>query len=144
MVIPGRSFSTTAYKWGFNGQEKDDEVYGSGNLNTAMFWEYDTRLGRRWNIDPKPIIGISEYVCFADNPIVNMDILGDHLDVANTSKSKSDITSLARKKNQKFINFSDNGDVSKVKIDFGNLSEKKINKILSKDKGIQLIKAPPH
>jgi hypothetical protein len=44
-----RSFAGAAYRYGFNGQEKDDEVCGSGNLNTAEFWEYDTRLGRRWN-----------------------------------------------------------------------------------------------
>jgi hypothetical protein len=52
MLMPGRKYNSNAYRWGFNGQEKDDEVYGSGNLNTAMFWEYDTRLGRRWNVDP--------------------------------------------------------------------------------------------
>ncbi|MFO0322304.1 MAG: hypothetical protein ACK504_07750, partial [Bacteroidota bacterium] len=43
---------TGAYRYGFNGQEKDDEIAGNGNINTAEFWQYDTRLGRRWNIDP--------------------------------------------------------------------------------------------
>ncbi|MFN9319572.1 MAG: hypothetical protein ACK58Q_03225, partial [Chitinophagales bacterium] len=49
------------YYFGFNGQEKDDEVYGAGNLNTAEFWEYDTRIGRRWNTDPRPNISVSSY-----------------------------------------------------------------------------------
>src|SRR5690606_18721571 len=40
------------YKYGFNGQEKDNEVYGDGNSYTAEFWQYDPRLGRRWNVDP--------------------------------------------------------------------------------------------
>ena len=65
------------YRYGFNTQEKDDEVYGKGNLNTAMFWEYDTRLGRRWNLDPKPRIGISDYSVMDGNPIIHIDIYGD-------------------------------------------------------------------
>ncbi len=50
--MDGRTFGSERYRFGFNGQEKDDEVAGTGNTNTAMFWEYDTRLGRRWNVDP--------------------------------------------------------------------------------------------
>lgn len=65
------------YRFGFNGQEKDDEIAGEGNINTAMYWEYDTRLGRRWNLDPKPVVGLSEYACFANNPIWYRDINGD-------------------------------------------------------------------
>ncbi|MFN6328023.1 MAG: hypothetical protein ACK4WA_04575, partial [Chitinophagales bacterium] len=49
------------YYFGFNGQEKDNEVYGEGNLNTAEFWQYDTRIGRRWNVDPKLKIWESPY-----------------------------------------------------------------------------------
>jgi hypothetical protein len=65
------------YRFGFNTQEKDDEVYGAGNLNTAMFWEYDTRLGRRWNVDPKPRVGISDYSVMDGNPILKNDPKGD-------------------------------------------------------------------
>jgi RHS repeat-associated protein len=67
------------YKFGFNGQEKEDEVYGEGNLNYAKYWMYDTRLGRRWNIDPVDQISISNYATFANNPIVNTDPLGDRI-----------------------------------------------------------------
>lgn len=65
------------YRYGFNNQEKDNEVAGIGNSNTAMFWQYDTRLGRRWNIDPVDQIGISNYATFGDNPILNVDVNGD-------------------------------------------------------------------
>lgn len=65
------------FRYGFNGQEKTDEISGSGNHNTALFWEYDTRTGRRWNLDPKPTVGISDYACFNDNPIWNTDVNGD-------------------------------------------------------------------
>ncbi|MDD3687339.1 MAG: hypothetical protein PHE56_11295, partial [Bacteroidales bacterium] len=66
------------YRFGFNGQEKDDEITGhTGSVYTAMFWEYDARIGRRWNLDPKPQISISDYACFANNPIVYIDPYGD-------------------------------------------------------------------
>ena len=75
--MPGRSFEGE-YRFGFNGQEKDDEISGTTGANyTATFWEYDARVGRRWNLDPKPVIGISEYACFGNNPIWYSDPLGD-------------------------------------------------------------------
>nr|MBP6316047.1 hypothetical protein [Chitinophagaceae bacterium] len=65
------------YRFGFNGQMKDNEVAGTGNHNTAEFWEYDTRLGRRWNLDPIDQVNVSNYVTFGDNPVLNVDKLGD-------------------------------------------------------------------
>jgi hypothetical protein len=66
------------YRYGFNGQEKVDEIAGVGNHNTALFWEYDTRLGRRWNVDPVDQVSVSNYAVNADNPIINIDPNGDH------------------------------------------------------------------
>jgi hypothetical protein len=61
-----------------NGQLKDDEISNiSGGDYTAEYWEYDSRACRRWNLDPKPTIGISDYACFGDNPILNDDVNGD-------------------------------------------------------------------
>lgn len=65
------------YRYGFNGQEKVDEISGAGNHTTATFWEYDTRIGRRWNQDPKPNPSFSNYATFANNPIWNTDFAGD-------------------------------------------------------------------
>lgn len=82
--MPGRSFSTPGYRYGFNTQEKDDEITGiSGSHNTAMFWEYDTRLGRRWNLDPKPSVGISDFACFMNSPNLNIDPLGDQVGIVH-------------------------------------------------------------
>ncbi len=72
-----------SYRFAFNGQEKDDEVSGAGNTMTAEFWQYDIRLGRRWNRDPKPNPSVSDYACFANNPIWFTDILGDSSVVNN-------------------------------------------------------------
>ncbi len=88
--MKGRIYTTQtgSYRFGFNTQEKVDEVSGDGNHNTALFWEYDTRLGRRWNRDPKPNPSISDYVCFGNNPILNSDLLGDTLKVDKNSTDK--------------------------------------------------------
>ena len=40
------------YRFGFNGQELDNELSGKGNSYTAEYWQYDSRLGRRFNVDP--------------------------------------------------------------------------------------------
>jgi hypothetical protein len=63
------------YRYGFNGQEKSDEIFEGST--TALFWQYDSRLGRRWNLDPKPTIGISDYSVNGNNPIIYIDPLGD-------------------------------------------------------------------
>jgi len=57
------------YRFGFQGQEKENGVYGEGDLYTAQFWEYDTRIGRRWNVDPVVKEWESPFACFAGNPI---------------------------------------------------------------------------
>jgi hypothetical protein len=68
---------THPYRFGFNGKEKDDEVSGIGNSYTAEFWQYDPRLGRRWNRDPIVKTWESPYVAFSDNPNVFTDPFGD-------------------------------------------------------------------
>jgi RHS repeat-associated protein len=79
-IMPGRTWSNGGkYRYGFNGQEKSDEIKGEGNSYSAEFWEYEPRLGRRWNLDPKPITGVSEYSAFGNNPIQFSDPLGDTL-----------------------------------------------------------------
>jgi RHS repeat-associated protein len=67
---------TITYLFAFNGQERDDEVAGAGNIMTAEFWEYDARLGRRWNRDPISIIGLSPYMVFFNNPTYFVDPSG--------------------------------------------------------------------
>jgi hypothetical protein len=81
--MPGRRFSAgTNYRYGFNGQEKSTEI--AENTMTAEFWEFDTRIGRRWNLDPKPNISISSYTCFGNNPISYIDALGDSITPSRT------------------------------------------------------------
>lgn len=79
-MMPGRNLEHSWSRMGYNGQMKTDEVYGKGNLNTAKFWEYDTRIGRRWNLDPVDQISISNYAVNSLNPIWFKDPLGDKND----------------------------------------------------------------
>jgi len=75
--MPGRKISLSDYRFGFNTQEKVDEFSGLGNHTTALFWEYDTRLLRRWNIDPVKKSWQSDYGCFSLSPLWRIDPNGD-------------------------------------------------------------------
>jgi len=85
MTMPGRKYQqgSSTYRYGFNGQEKSDEIKGEGNSYTAEFWEYDPRIGRRWNLDPKPNLAISPYAAYENNPIRFSDVYGDSIIIGN-------------------------------------------------------------
>ncbi|HEX8548378.1 MAG TPA: hypothetical protein VF691_15565, partial [Cytophagaceae bacterium] len=73
----GRGFVSDAYRYGgAGGQEEDSEIYGEGNSYTAEYWQYDPRLGRRWNIDPVNFEWQSTYAAFNNNPIYFTDPTG--------------------------------------------------------------------
>jgi RHS repeat-associated protein len=77
MTMPNRSYtnSGSSYNYGMNGQQKTKEL--GDNFYEALYWQYDSRIGRRWNVDPKEVTGISVYSVFSNNPIYHIDILGD-------------------------------------------------------------------
>lgn len=75
--------SSLNYKYGFNTQERENEIYGEGNSFSAEFWQYDGRLCRRWNVDPKPNTSFTNYGCFSNNPIWFVDLSGDTIKFAN-------------------------------------------------------------
>ena len=66
------------YRYFFNGQESDGEVYGQGSLAGYEFRQYDTRLGRWWGIDRKATKypSLSPYQFCADDPITMKDVDG--------------------------------------------------------------------
>jgi RHS repeat-associated protein len=84
--MPGRSFNAGDYRAGMNGQYKDDEIFEGAY--TAEYWQYDSRLGRRWNRDPKPTLGVSDYACFGNNPILFSDVNGDSISIARNIRFK--------------------------------------------------------
>jgi len=75
--LSARDFSSSKYNFGFQEQEKVNEISGKGNHYTAKYWEYDTRLGIRWNLDPVVKPWQSGYSCLSNNPIWKVDPNGD-------------------------------------------------------------------
>jgi RHS repeat-associated protein len=75
MQMKERTFAAQEYTYGFNGQEQDTELY-EGSY-TAEFWQYDSRLGKRWNKDPVVDPSESSYATNKNNPIKNSDPNGD-------------------------------------------------------------------
>jgi len=63
---------TTGYRFSFNGQEKDDEVKGTGSQLDFEFRAYDPRLGRFMSVDPlfKDYPWNSPYA-FAENRVID-------------------------------------------------------------------------
>lgn len=52
-LLPGRNYSSDSYRFGFQGQEKDDEMHGA--TGTSFAFEYrmhDARIGRFFSVDP--------------------------------------------------------------------------------------------
>jgi hypothetical protein len=75
--MQGREFAGgMGYRWGFGSQECDNELSGRGNSYTAEFWQYDSRLGRRWNVDPVIKNWQSNYTVLSCSPIWRIDPLG--------------------------------------------------------------------
>jgi RHS repeat-associated protein len=52
MLLPNRSGSTDSYRYGFQGQEKDDEIKGEGNSLNYKYRMHDPRVGRFFAVDP--------------------------------------------------------------------------------------------
>jgi hypothetical protein len=76
-ALDNRSFNKEEYRFGFNGQEMDKEVSESLNITTALFWEYDARIARRWNIDLQCKEFNSSYLVFSNCPSIMMDPSGN-------------------------------------------------------------------
>lgn len=52
MLKPGELYSSAGYRYGFQGQEQDNELKGSGNSINYKYRIHDPRLGRFFAIDP--------------------------------------------------------------------------------------------
>jgi RHS repeat-associated protein len=76
--MPNRSFSASSYKYGFNGQEKDDEIKGGGNSLDFGARIHDSRLGKWLSMDPLTN-NYPEYTPYSfcgNSPILFIDIGG--------------------------------------------------------------------
>ena len=80
MGMPGRKFSQTSssYRYGFNGKEKDNETKGDGNSYDYGARIQDPRLGRFLSVDPvsKSYPQLSPYQFASNKPINGIDLDG--------------------------------------------------------------------
>jgi hypothetical protein len=107
MDMPSRTLTTgNGYRYSINGQEKSLEI--APNTTTAEFWQYDARIGRRWNIDPVVKEYESPYAAFANNPIWFSDQNGADTSKYLTNSQLLDAVKMARKQAQKVVQ--DKGD----------------------------------
>jgi hypothetical protein len=95
----------SGHRFHFNGQEADNEVAGSGNSYTAEFWQYDSRLGRRWNVDPITYPWQSSYAVFNNCPITLTDINGLFAEDPTEPTGNDPVNKLPNTSNEKSIEY---------------------------------------
>lgn len=85
MSMPGKSqqIAGEAYKFGYQGSEKDNELRGIGNSYTTLYRQLDPRVGRWISIDPKADLtpALSPYSSMNGNPIIHNDVNGDFIPI---------------------------------------------------------------
>lgn len=80
-----------AYRYGFNGMERDDEMKGSGNSYDFGARMYDSRLGRWMSLDPlqAKYSSFSPYCFVANTPLIAIDPDGRDIYFVNRNLSPS-------------------------------------------------------
>jgi RHS repeat-associated protein len=124
-----QKYCTGAYRYGFNGKEKDDEIKGTGNSQDYGMRIYDPRLGRFLSVDP---IGYdypwnSTYAFAENEPISNIDLDG-------LERKKANICDVAKCFDPTKRNKHSNGHVSHFDLKlFTRNHHRKIHKVTRKE-----------
>ena len=72
MLVPNRHASSNSYRYGFQGQEKDDEIKGEGNSLNYTFRMHDPRVGRFLSLDPlAPQYPHNSPYVFSENRVID-------------------------------------------------------------------------
>ncbi len=78
MLLPGKHANTSDYRYGFQGQEMDNELKGEGNSLNYKFRMHDPRVGRFFAVDPL----VAEYPWYSpyqfsgNTPIMSIELEG--------------------------------------------------------------------
>ncbi|MCK8480939.1 RHS repeat domain-containing protein [Psychroserpens algicola] len=71
MLLPKRHGAVDTYRYGFQGQEKDDELKGEGNSINYKFRMHDPRLGRFFATDPmETVYPWNSPYAFSENQVI--------------------------------------------------------------------------
>lgn len=78
MLVPNRHGNSSDYRYGFQGQEKDDEVKGESNSINYKFRMHDPRVGRFFAVDPltAKYVYLSPYQFSSNQPIHAVEMEG--------------------------------------------------------------------
>ncbi|WP_347067844.1 RHS repeat-associated core domain-containing protein [Flavobacterium sp. WV_118_3] len=87
MLQEARHGSKANYRYGFQGQEMDNEIKGEGNSLNYTFRMHDPRVGRFFAVDPlsKDYPFYSPYQFSGNSPLIGVDMEGLELQVSNTT-----------------------------------------------------------
>jgi RHS repeat-associated protein len=70
--LDGRTSENEGYRYGFQGQEKDDEVKGEGNSVNYKYRMHDPRVGRFFAVDPlSPKYPHNSVYAFSENRVID-------------------------------------------------------------------------
>jgi RHS repeat-associated protein len=124
-----------AYRFGFNGKEKESDIYGESNVYDFGARIHDARIGRFLSVDPLwgKNLGKSPYNFAHNSPLRNIDLYGEDafnviVEVTNARKREATFTVI----NDKSLEFgrvavtypNGNGGYSRDYISFGKLRNK--------------------
>lgn len=94
-LLPGRNYNAGSYRNLFQGQEHDDEIYGSTGTSYAYKYRmHDARVGRFWSIDPLA----ADYpwnspYAFSENKVIHaIELEGLEAWEINSEWTESDVT----------------------------------------------------
>ena len=91
--MPGRTFNPTESRFGYNGQEMHEEVYGSpGTFYSFKYRDYDPRIGRFLSVDPlaPKYPELTPYQFASNTPIWARELEGLEAWYTNDDKKTSD------------------------------------------------------
>jgi hypothetical protein len=72
MQMPGRSFNSRSYRYGFQRQEKNDEIIAGGNAIDYKYRVDDVRIGRFFSVDPLSAkYPYNSPYAFSENVVIN-------------------------------------------------------------------------
>jgi len=91
MLMPGRKFNAGSFRYGFQNQESDDEIFGEGNVVNFKYRVHDARLGRFLSVDPlNSSFPWNSPYAFSENRVID-GIELEGLEVVLVNKSKDEI-----------------------------------------------------
>ena len=94
MIMPTRQSQQHDYRYGFQGQEKDDELKGSGNSWNYKYRMHDARVGRFFSVDPlKDKYPWNSVYAFSENRLIDgIELEGLEWAPYDASGNRLDIT----------------------------------------------------